>query len=305
MKKFLIRFFLFSSILLSGILFVFFLADGKSDPYYLRFTTGRQSSLIIGTSRAAQGLQPTVFDEILYKNTGRHFFNYSFSLIESPFGPAYFKSIQRKLDPDTKDGIFIIAVDPWSVSSTAKNPNDSAGFSETKSFMGKTKYVNLNPNIPYLINSYDEPYVHILKKWKSSPALYLHKDGWLEVNTSLDSMAKSMELKMAFYRNNYLPVYKFSTLRLYYLSNTISFLQKHGRVYLVRLPVHQRMFDMEDELMPDFDDKISGLAKQTNVKYLNFKLLKNNYDFVDGHHLYKTSGKRVSAFVAEWVVQSQ
>lgn len=304
MKKFLVRLLLFSLLLLAGILFVFFIADGKSDPYYLRFTSSRQSSMIIGTSRAAQGLQPSVFNDIIYKNTDRHFYNYSFSLIDSPFGPAYFESIQKKLDPDTKDGIFIIAVDPWAVSSTTKNPNDSAGFSETRTFMGKTKCVTLNPNIPYLLKSYNEPYINIVKKWKSYTDLFLHDDGWLEVNAPLDNMEKSLELKLAFYKKNYLPVYKFSTLRLQYLLKTINLLQKHGEVYLVRLPVHDRMFKMEDELMADFDDQISIIAKKQNAKYLNFRLFNNDYQYIDGHHLFKSSGKLVSALIANWIINN-
>ena len=117
MKKFLLNASIFSALLTGSILAVFFIADGRSDSYYTRFTTGTQHSLVIGTSRAAQGINPQVLDEIIYKNNEHHFFNYSFSLFDSPFGPAYYKSITKKLNPVVTDGIFIIAVDPWSVCS--------------------------------------------------------------------------------------------------------------------------------------------------------------------------------------------
>ncbi len=303
MKKFLLHIFLFTSLLLVSMLAVFYLADGHSDPYYLRFTSSRQSSLIIGSSRAAQGLQPSVFNEIIYKNGNRQFYNYAFSLIDSPFGPAYYESIEKKLDPQTKDGIFIIAVDPWSISAVNANPDDTMRFLEDKTFMGKTKYVNIDPNLFYLVNSYDEPYVNILRKWRSGTVLNLHKDGWLQVNIAPDSSAgaKSAEAKLEFYRKNYLPVYKFSASRMNYLSKTIDLLQKHGAVYLVRLPVLRAMFDMEHVLMPDFDDKMSDLARTKHIGYLNFKERENPYQYVDGHHLQQSSGKQVSALVAAWI----
>lgn len=286
---------------------VFLMANGKSDAYYVRFTTPRQSSLILGTSRAAQGLQPSVFNEIIYKNKAKHFFNYSFSLIDSPYGPAYYESIKRKLDPYTRDGIFIVTIDPWSISDTAANQNNTDDFIENKSFISKTKYVNLNPNLFYLIQSYNEPYINIIRKWNTTTALNLHKDGWLEVDAPMDNVhvAKSLAAKLAFYRKNYLQAYKFSGLRLNYLSKTIKFLQQHGKVYLVRLPVHQMMFTIENELMPDFDDKINAIARDENIPYLNFSLLENEYQYVDGNHLYKSSGKEVSAIVAKWIVQSR
>lgn len=305
MKRFLIQVFLFSVLLLAGMLVVFLLANGKSDAYYVRFTTPRQSSLILGTSRAAQGLQPSVFNEIIYKNKAQQFFNYSFSLIDSPYGPAYYESIKRKLDPNTGDGIFIVTVDPWSISDTAADQNNADDLIENKSFISKTKYVNLNPNLFYLIKSYNEPYINIIRKWNSTTALNLHKDGWLEVDAPMDSVhvAKSLAAKLAFYRKNYLPAYKFSDLRLNYLSKTIKFLQQHGKVYLVRLPVHQSMFTIENELMPDFDDKINAIARDENIPYLNFSLIENEYQYVDGNHLYKTSGKEVSAIVARWIAE--
>ena len=93
-------------------------------------------------------------------------------------------------------------------------------------------------------------------------------------------------------------------MRLNYLTKTIDLLQQHGRVYLVRLPVHKNMFDIEDELMPDFDSKIDSIVKRENVPFFNFRQHKNEYQYVDGHHLYKTSGKEVSALIAGWILQT-
>jgi len=82
MKKFIIKTAIFSFLTLSCFLFVLSRADGNTDPFYIRFTTPKQASLILGTSRAAQGLQPAVINEI-----GKtQLFNYAFTLGQSPFG---------------------------------------------------------------------------------------------------------------------------------------------------------------------------------------------------------------------------
>jgi hypothetical protein len=307
MRRFLINVVIFSIVLGVSILAVFLIADGKSDSYYTRFTTGTQHSLIIGTSRSAQGMQPAVFDEVLYKDKDHHFFNYSFSLFDSPFGPAYYESIKKKVDPTVKDGIFIISVDPWSLSTAANDPNDPIHFDENKRFIAKTKYVNLNPNIPYLVESYAEPYVNILRKWKARTDMFVHNDGWLEVNAPMDSqvLAQRLDVKIKDYKENYLTRYKFSSLRQDYLVKTISFLQTHGKVYLVRLPAHEKILQMEDQLMPGFDEKMNGLARAAAVGYLSFRLLENKYLYVDGNHLYKSSGKEVSYKIANWILSDQ
>lgn len=60
-------------------------ADGYTDPFYIRFTTPKQNNLILGTSRAAQGLQPDVFKDILETDV----YNYAFTVTHSPYGPTY------------------------------------------------------------------------------------------------------------------------------------------------------------------------------------------------------------------------
>ena len=69
-------------------------AGGNTDSFYRRFTSPQQSNLILGNSRAAQGVRP----EFLHATNGEKFYNYSFTIFDSPYGEAYFKSIEKKLD---------------------------------------------------------------------------------------------------------------------------------------------------------------------------------------------------------------
>ncbi|GEO08354.1 hypothetical protein [Segetibacter aerophilus] len=291
----------------------FFLADGTTDPFYLRFATPKQANLILGTSRAAQGLQPTVIDSALHQNGfSTSLFNYAFTLAHSPFGPVYFEAIKRKLDESTKDGIYIIAVDPWSISSKTKDPNDSAAFEENKLCLATTKKINSTyPNVDYLIHSYAKPlfsiYIDQVKNVLREPSTLLHKDGWLEVKVDMDSASAKARLQTRIneYQLNFAPYYHFSSLRFSYLEKTIDLLSQHGTVYLVRLPIHESLRNMDDHLVPGFDVLISDLAKRKKAAYINYIEDSDKYAYSDGNHLYQSSGRQVSMKLGEDISQLQ
>jgi hypothetical protein len=66
----------------------------------------------------------------------REFFNFSFTIVDSPYGPIYHYAIKRKINENSKSSIFILSVDPWSISSTTKNPNDYKNFLENEKCLG-------------------------------------------------------------------------------------------------------------------------------------------------------------------------
>lgn len=301
MKKLLILTGVFAVFIFASLYLVSLQANGFTDPFYLRFTTPPQTSLIIGTSRAAQGLQPEEFNKILGRDD---VFNYAFTLGQSPFGQTYYESLKRKLQSDTKDGIFIVCIDPWSISSDLDNPNDSANFHEIHLAL-ENKFVNLNPNIFYLLQYYDKPLVDLFYQEPSN--MLLHQDGWLEVNVSMSKKSQKIRLdsKIEEYETENLPKFKYSEVRFRYLARTISYLKKHGEVYLVRLPVHQKMLEIDNKLMPDFNEKINNLCQRYQVNYLSFELNSNDCIYTDGNHLWKNSGKIVSQQVAEWILKQQ
>lgn len=202
MRRFLLQTSFISLILLGVILFVFSLANGYTDPFYVRFTTPKQSSLILGTSRAAQGIQP----RILKKELGKDVSNYAFTLGHSPYGPTYLESIKRKLNDNEKGGIFIITVDPWSVSTKDSNPNDSLNFVEKTLCVGNTKNVHSKPNFEYLYKNLKGKYSDILYYllYPQSSGMFLHDDGWLEVTIKTDSviLKKNLEERIDDYKKN-------------------------------------------------------------------------------------------------------
>lgn len=285
MKRFITQILLFTIVpILFMIITSYYFADGYIDTYYKRFTSSKQEHLILGTSRAAQGIVPSV----LNKNFQKQFYNYSFTISHSPFGKGYFESIKKKLDPHTKNGIFIIAVDPFSITSHLK-PNGDENFDHEKMITNQ-KMVNTNPNFEYIFKNHLAPWRLLFnhKKKNKKNITYLHDDGWLEVDYpwTAEKYAINLESKIKDYRKNQMKRVV-SKVRIHYLEETIKFLKQHGTVYLVRIPTAKEMFDIENELVPQFNTIIHELATRNRVNYFNCSQDYNIYQTTDGNHLYK------------------
>lgn len=275
-------------------------ANGYSDAFYLRFTTPPQSSMILGTSRAAQGLLPQVLDQYVPTK----FFNYSFTIAHSPYGEVYYNSILHKLDSRSKKGIFIVAVDPWSLSAVVTRDSFESEFPEAHLLLANTKFVNLNPNIPYIIQNFKGKYYTLIAPQKRE--LLLHDNGWLEVSVPMDSesVLRRTTAKFKEYKEENLPNRKISATRLKYFSKTIDTLKKHGEVYIVRLPAHSKIIEMEHQLAPNFDSLIQPFVAKANG-YLDLAKQSESYVYTDGNHLYKESGAKLSEKVGRWIAQQR
>ena len=300
MKTFIIQISVFLALIFLMAIGILSLADGNSDGHYAKFTSPRQSSLIIGTSKAAMGLQPKIMNNVLER---KDIYNYSFTVGHSPYGPAYLESIKKKINPETQNGIFIVTVDPYSLSSRLKNPDDLVKFRENGRFVDDIKYVNNNPNFEYLIWHYPEQYIYLItSKLNYVNDDFLHDDGWEEINISMkeEILKERVSEKLKQYKKNLLR-YNFSQLRASYLEKTIQFLQQHGKVYLVRLPVSKPLLEMENAVTPNFDLMMKKISKTHKVPFFNLTTQSKVYQYIDGNHLYKTSGALVSKKIAEWI----
>lgn len=299
MRRFLLQIAVFSVLVLGSVYVVFTRASGYHDYFYLRFTSPQQQNLILGTSKAAQGMQPAEFEKILQQP----FYNYAFTIAHSPFGPTYLNSIQKKIDPETKNGIFVITLDPWSISSKGTDPDNPEQFGEQQLALGNTPFVNMDPNPIYLINNFSRRF-KMLRTHKN-PVL-LQDDGWLDITLNMDSVkvANRIKIKTKEYQERHLPTFKPSQTRLSYLLKTMDFLHQYGEVYLVRLPVHPQILAIENAYMDDFDMKISA-AIQRSEGYLDFSDRVLEFQYTDGLHLYKDAGKAVSEETARWIQSQQ
>ncbi|CAH0998988.1 hypothetical protein LEM8419_00282 [Neolewinella maritima] len=282
-----------------GVLYgVFYRADGYADPYYLRFTSPPQRSLILGTSRAAQGLQPAVLNEVLDRDD---LYNFAFTIGTSPYGPAYTSLIERKLVPATNtEGLFILAIDPWSLSVSCPTGPDSLCLDEQDRFTGQLREVSQQPNFAYLLDHYGSPYYRILLP--ASRDMAVQADGWLRVDIEIDSadFVANRDEKLLPYRR-YAQTWRYSDYRVRSLVRLIRSLQTRGEVFLVRLPVDPAMLAIEEAYLPGFRDSIESLATRNGVPYLDLTINSAGYRTLDGHHLEQASGRRASREVGQWI----
>ncbi|GAB3848129.1 hypothetical protein GCM10028822_10520 [Hymenobacter terrigena] len=252
---------------------------GGVDAFYGRFTSPPAGSLILGTSRAAQGIRPAVLAARLGRQFEGPLLNYAFTLTHSPYGPAYLASIRRKLRPEVRNGLFILAVDPWSLSLTGPEGT----FPEDQSFIGQLHQVSQNPNLPYLTRYQTKPLYRLPLDFATATER-LHPDGWLEVNIGTDSaqVRARTARKLQDYRllaaSQHL-----SEGRLQALRQTIQFLKPHGRVVLVRLPVGASLLQLEQVYQPGFDQLMRQMAASFAVPYLDYST--QSYATTDGNHL--------------------
>jgi hypothetical protein len=262
---------------------------GRVDAFYGRFTSPQAGSLILGTSRAAQGIRPSVLNQRLAGQYAGPLLNYAFTLTHSPYGPAYLRSIQRKLRPEVLNGLFVVAVDPWSLSL-----NGPEGvYPEDNSFIGQLDQVSQNPNLPYLARYQTKPLYRLLLDFATATER-LHPDGWLEVNIGTDSaqVRARTARKLQDYRRLAAAQHP-SAGRLAALRQTVQLLRLHGKVCLVRMPVGAALLQLEQVYQPGFDQQMRQLAGAMAVPYLDYSTAP--YVTTDGNHLQKDASATFSA----------
>ena len=276
----------------SGLAYFAAFADGRTDAYYLRFTSERQSSLVLGTSRGARGIQPAIFNRGDPAFDGP-LYNYAFTASWSPYGPTYLEAVRRKLDPQTTSGLFLLEVSPLGLTAAVENAaDDPAVFRETELPLGILRSMNRNVsfeplNAEYLLRAYTDSYYRIALEQRFQRDRLLHADGWLEFDyTFSDPTVQRLTQSTVARYEEYFGGQQFSTQRLRSLEETIAFLAGHGTVVLVRLPVAAEMLALETDFLPEFDAQMQTLADTHAVPYLNFTLAPaDRYPTQDGHHL--------------------
>jgi hypothetical protein len=262
------------------------------DAFYARFTSPPAGSLVLGTSRAAQGIEPAVLAARLGQRYAGPWLNYAFTLAESPYGPGYLSSVRRKLAPGTQHGLFVLAIDPWSLSmpKTALKTQPLV-FPEAKSMVSQLRDVSQNPNYEYLARYLRQPFYQVLLH-DTSTIERLHPDGWLEValpppSADTARLRQREAEKLATYRplaaSSYLSAARCQSLR-----QLIAFLKPHGQVVLVRLPTGGAMAALEHQYQPNFDQQM----RQLGVPYLNY--IDQHYPTNDGNHLHRSAAMQFS-----------
>ena len=307
MKKSLIRLLLFSIIPLAVIIFSIELLGKHTDNFYRRFTSPKQNSLILGSSRAAF-TDPAIIDDIVNKKfPAAKLYNYAFTYAHSPYGPKYLESIEKKLEKNSKDGLFIVTIEPTAVMVSKEFPDDPKYFIENDKSVARTSCVSCNPNLEYLFESYDfsittELNKKILREKNKVADVDILKNGKLQVKilkTFPDKKLKELHISNMKTFTERLQGLKVSEVRLNYLAKTLKFLQKHGTVIVVRLPISEIPYDIERTYFSNFDARIQEICNSQNIFFKNYNLEKEHYQYTDDVHLTPEQNNIFSKNLAE------
>ncbi|KIA89932.1 hypothetical protein [Kaistella jeonii] len=309
-RKSILKLSLFSIVPLLVIGYAIFLTGEHTDDFYKRFTSSPQHSLILGSSRGS-GINPAILDKIIQPKYPKvKFYNYAFTWGHSPYGPKYLESIRKKLDPKTKDGIFVVIVEPTALMVTCSKPDSPEYYFENDKAVAKTTFVNVNPNLEYLIESYDYSLTRALNLKILPPKnpmadVEVLDNGKMEVKMikdySPEKRAEENTRKMGEFQKR-IDDLKWSEKRLKYLEETIRFLQKHGKVLLLRMPVNSVPYQIEDNAVPFFDAKIQELSIKYKVNYTNYNLTPNDYKCIDEVHLSNQSMTEFSKKLGQKII---
>ena len=203
-----------------------------------------------------------------------------------------------------------MTVDPWSISS--KIGLDTTMIDHNSILKNLSNY-NVFPNYHYLLKNYNKGWGSILLKKieyqillnKSSlenfngSFTFLQHDGLLRVYTNMDSIyvENNTKRKINHYKN-YMSKNVFSNYRYNYLEKTINLLKMHGDVFLVRMPIDDNLYKLENTIFPKFNNQMHVLTKKLDLKYLNYTNINNKYRYTDGNHICYTDAINFSNILA-------
>lgn len=286
MRKFILKIALYT-VLVTALFFTFLTFYLKKfEPYidsnYARLTSYHNGGMVIGTSRAAIDVEPSLINKDLY--------NFSFTIDASPFDDSYFELIKRYHQTQAFDStrIHIVTVDPWALSSVMSYEN-----LKNKGFTSQLRMPISNPNHEYILRFAN------LSVWEinnvimnSDRNLHINACGRLVKPMTEEFLNKDFKRKLGVKVNNYLnnDVYKHGQIspgKIKNLNAIIDFLEKDGKVYLIRLPIRNEMLQLEDTLCPDFNRIMTELAFKQAIPYINLMVYNQKFRTTDGHHLWE------------------
>lgn len=274
-------------------------SKGDGDYFYRRFTTPRYSSLIIGTSRAAQGIEPSILNDILQVEDSMKIYNYSFTIAHSPYGGAYLTSIKRKLTPGTANGIFLVTVDPWALSEGDSRPCCA----EEEMIPYTIHFPYLNPSLEYIFEAYENAPIRFLYETINPHKYHINEGGRLVIDFSRDTTVIYRNIKKKIEAYNQYHDWELSSYRLSKLEELVAYLKDKGKVYMIRMPVSEHMVQLEQQQFPAFPTEMEKLSKMLQVPYRDFTDLSEDLITTDGNHLNNDYVPTFTAIVAEWIKQ--
>lgn len=286
------------------------------------------NSMIFGSSRSGQGVNPTVL-EMALPASGK-WQNFSFNLAVSPWNDAYVDAIEQKLECSLEADEaphFLVFVDPWMLDGLTgggektwlnadwadvcnmntirfawhkTNPLDVIGYGSGMDLFG-------------VIATVPGQLMQLTSGTESISRKGLMSNGWLPnpKKKSPREIAKAIDEKVDVYR-------KGKTIgeiwpgpeNIAALNRCIQILKtsaSQSKIYLVRPPTSEKMRALEDEWFPDTNRELRRISKQHAIAFLDTHHDWSERDmrhFNDGHHLNMEGANAFSQYLAQ-AIESQ
>ena len=290
-RGFFIKLAIFGLVLVSVYAFALWnLSDGYVDHYYPKFTH-EAGSLILGDSRAQEGIMPSVIEDELPQYS-KPVLNFAFKLAQSSYGPVYLKAIKKKLKKDNRGGLFIIAVTPANLAIHESMDDIVDDKFDTFSILNRIDNFNSDPNFDYIRKFYSKSlYKGFLEVRDPMDFQITHDDGWLETPLKTERFElgekeiKAAKLKLLRTYAKHVGSYRPSNVRVEYLKKTIELLKEHGQVVLVRMPADPEVRIFENQLQEDFEEAVTAISEEHKVPYITYLPNDGQYKTYDGSHL--------------------
>ncbi len=303
MRKFLVKSLVYLLICSLVIISIYAYGALKNEPYvdafYRRFTRHHNGSIVLGTSRAAQGIEPSILNNVV----GEDFYNFSFTMKQSSFEKSYFEALKAFTEWTAYDSsrVTIISVDPWSIREVKSE--GSAEERVNKEYLASytSQWSYFRPNIKYLLKEK----VHLSRLFADRDR-YVNDFGRYVIPFDTNYLIKNYTKRAKEVLELYSQRPRFvdsevSDYRLNYLNEIIDYCKEYGKVFLVRIPVTKEMYALENKLQYDFDDLITKISEEKGIPYINLINLSGNYQTVDGNHLWNGEVPRFSKDLASYI----
>ena len=275
---------------------------------YAKFTHD-SPSLILGLSRAHYAFDPaSVMNQLTQVELQGPMLNFAFEKSQSPYGEVYLNAILKKIPQNTTKGLYIMGVSPGSFSASNRllSPKDIYEF-DAQTMIGKMTNFNAHPNLEFVRKCFGRSLYKGIWPHDHRISTVFHDNGWEEFRLSAPGYQITRE-DIAFWQQETVTGYTrlagvipehVSDYRLEWFAHTIDSLRSRGQVFLVRVPMHEGVLALEDQVWNNFDEVMDSIAREKGVRYLNYRSRTQDFETYDGSHLYSESAKAFSRDVGE------
>jgi len=270
-------------LLIAMLFLIDYLLKNEIDNFYVKLRSTTQNGLILGDSRALQGLNPEKFDFPVE--------NFAFTISHSPYDGSYLGLIKKKISPiSSTKKIHILSVTPWSVLTNLKDSMDLNPY-----FSHNLSLPLMSPNFEYMYKYLNMSFVNLLRLLSSKSEV--SDLGWCKITMDSTELHREYPRRVREKIQNYSTKYPIENLnrqspRILNLVEIIKYLSLSGEVVICRLPVSPEMLNLENQKFHYFNNLLAEIAESNSAKFIDLTDL--NIQTTDGNHIYWKDVNQVS-----------